>query len=222
MLQRSGAKRLWYSVVQAFCRLVGLSLFGVRCRDQRCVPAGGGALLLANHQSHLDAVLLGMACDRPLNFLARETLFGFAPFRWLIRSLDAIPIDREGLGLSGIKETLRRVRNDEIVAIFPEGTRTRDGEIVPLKGGFAALARRAGVPLVPVGIEGAFHAWPRQRRFPRPGTIEIVFGQPLQPEQAAGLDDAQLLAEIELRLRACHAAARANRNRRLLGGWLHG
>jgi 1-acyl-sn-glycerol-3-phosphate acyltransferase len=71
------------------------------------------------------------------------------------------------------------------------------------------------VPLVPVAIEGAFQAWPRQRQFPRPGTIEVVFGQPLEPEQAAALDDVQLLAEIEQRLRACHATARANRNRRL-------
>ncbi|HEY5315652.1 MAG TPA: lysophospholipid acyltransferase family protein [Pirellulales bacterium] len=190
-------------------------MFRVRCRNQRFVPTRGGALLLSNHQSHLDAVLMGMACNRRLNFLARQTLFAFAPFRWLIRSLDAIPIDRDGLGLSGLKETLRRVRDDEMVLIFPEGTRCRDGEIVRLKGGFAALARRARVPLVPVAIEGAFQAWPRQRRFPRTGTIEVVFGQPLEPETAAALDDAELLAEIERRLRACHAAARANRNRRL-------
>jgi 1-acyl-sn-glycerol-3-phosphate acyltransferase len=73
----------------------------------------------------------------------------------------------------------------------------------------------ARVPLVPVAIEGAFQAWPRQRRFPRPGTIEVVFGPPLDPEQAAALDDAQLVAEIEHRLRACHAEARGHRQRRL-------
>lgn len=217
MLQRSLARRLEYRVIQTLCWLVGVVAFGVRCRGQRYVPPRGGALLLSNHQSHLDPVLLGMACQRRLNFLARETLFAFGPFGWLIRSLDAIPIDREGLGLSGLKETLRRVRDDEIVLIFPEGTRSRDGEIVPLKGGFAALARRARVPLVPVGIEGAFQALPRHRRFPRPGTIEVVFGQPLEPAEAAALDDAQLIAEIECRLRACHAAAREHRERRLAG-----
>jgi 1-acyl-sn-glycerol-3-phosphate acyltransferase len=222
MIQRSVAKRFEYRVIQTLCWLVGVMAFGVRCRGRQLVPPRGGALLLCNHQSHLDPMLLGMACQRRLNFLARETLFAFGPFGWLIHSLDAIPIDREGLGLSGLKETLRRVRDDEMVLIFPEGTRSRDGEIVQLKGGFAALARRARVPLVPVAIEGAFQAWPRQRQFPRPGTIEVVFGQPLGPEQVAALDDVQLLAEIEQRLRACHATARANRNRRLAESQLGG
>ena len=134
---------------------------------------------------------------------------------WLIRSLDAIAINREGLGLSGLKETLRRVREGEIVLIFPEGTRTRDGEIARLKGGFTALARRASVPLVPVGIEGAYAAWPRYHRFPRLSTVQIEFGRPLEPDQVAALDDEQLLAEIEHRLQACHAAAREKLRHRL-------
>jgi 1-acyl-sn-glycerol-3-phosphate acyltransferase len=192
-------------------------LFRIRCRDRQYVPASGGALVLANHQSYLDPMLMGLACDRRLNFMARETLFRYAPFRWLIRSLDAIPLDRDGLGLSGLKETLRRVRAGEIVVIFPEGTRSHDGEIQPLKGGFAALARRARVPLVPVAIEGAFQCWPRTRPIPFPGRIDMQFGPPMHPDEIAKLDDRELMREVEHRLRACLALAREHRGQR--GTW---
>lgn len=163
---------------------------------------------MSNHQSNMDPVLVGLAAKRRLNYLARETLFGFAPFRWLIQSLDAIAIDREGLGLSGLKETLRRLKRGELVLMFPEGTRTRDGEFAPLKPGFCALARRANVPLVPVAVAGAFEAWPRSRMLPRPSAVRVQFGPPLWPSDIARLDDEALLAEVERRLKECFAMAR--------------
>ncbi|HEX3725061.1 MAG TPA: lysophospholipid acyltransferase family protein, partial [Pirellulales bacterium] len=94
MAKRGLAKILWYEWLHLVCRLIAVGALRVRCRGRRNVPAKGGALVLANHQSHLDPVLVGMACDRRLNFLARQSLFKFAPLRWLIDSLDAIPIDR--------------------------------------------------------------------------------------------------------------------------------
>ena len=103
-----------------------------------------------------------------MNYLARETLFRFAPLGWLIHSLDAIPIDRDGLGLNGIKESLRRLKRGEMVLIFPEGTRTRDGEMAPFRPGFTVLAARSKAWILPVAIEGAFDAWPRSRKLPRP------------------------------------------------------
>jgi 1-acyl-sn-glycerol-3-phosphate acyltransferase len=216
MAQRSIAKRLWYQCVHTVCRLTSIVVFRLRCRGREHVPRTGGALVLANHQSHLDPALVGLACDRPMNFLARESLFRFAPFGWLIQSLDAIPIDREGVGLAGLKETLRRLKRDELVLIFPEGTRTPDGEIHPFKPGFVALARRAKQPLLPVGLDGAFDSWPRTRKLPRPAIIHMEFGPPLEPAEIERLDDDALVAEIERRVRECHASAR--RSRRLASG----
>jgi 1-acyl-sn-glycerol-3-phosphate acyltransferase len=184
-MERSLLKRLWYEFLHVFCRLMAVVLFRIRCEGRENVPKKGGALVLSNHQSNLDPVLIGLACDRRLNYLARETLFTFAPFRLLIQSLDAIPIDREGLGLAGLKETLRRLKRGELVLIFPEGTRTRDGEVAPLKPGFSALAQRANVPLLPVGIEGSFAAWPRWQPIPLPATIHIHFGLPILPEEGS-------------------------------------
>lgn len=209
--RRSLAKRLWYGFLHVVCRLLATLFFQIRVSGREWVPREGGALVLSNHQSHFDPVLIGLACDRRLNYLARETLFGFAPFRWLIQSLDAVPIDREGLGLAGLKETLRRLKRGELVLIFPEGTRTRDGEVSPLKPGFSALAKRAAVPLLPVGIEGAFQAWPRRHLLPGFSTIHVHFGQPLSPEAAAACDERQIVDQIERRLRECHRQARRSR-----------
>jgi 1-acyl-sn-glycerol-3-phosphate acyltransferase len=207
MHDRPLIRRLWYAWLQWVFRLLAVALFRVRCQGRENVPATGGALVLANHQSHLDPPLIGLACNRPLNFLARETLFDFAPLGWFIRSVNGIPIDREGSGLSGLKATLKRLREGGGVVIFPEGTRSRDGQIAPLKAGFSALARRANVPLVPVGIAGAFAAWPRRRNFPLPAPVAIVFGPPLEPAVAASYSDHELVAEIERRIRCCHQQA---------------
>lgn len=211
-MPRSLTKRLWYEFLHVVCRLLAVILFQIRVSGRERVPAAGGALVLSNHQSHFDPVLIGLACDRRLNYLARKTLFGFAPFRWLIESLDAIPIDREGLGLDGLKETLRRLKRGEMVLIFPEGTRTRDGEVAPFKPGFSALAKRTDASLVPVAIEGAFDAWPRRRLLPRLATIHIQFGEPIAAGEARGWDERELVAELERRIRACHALARAHRD----------
>lgn len=211
MAQRSFAKRLWYGLLHITCRLLAVVLFRIRVSGRERLPAEGGALILSNHQSHFDPVLIGLACDRRLNYLARKTLFGFPPFRWLILSLDAIPIDRDGLGLEGLKETLRRLKRGEMVLIFPEGTRTRDGEVAPLKPGFSALAKRSKVWLAPVAIEGAYDAWPRRHLLPRVSTIHIQFGEPIDGETAARYDERELVAEVERRIRACHLEARRQR-----------
>ena len=94
-----------------------------------------------------------------------------------------------------------------MVLVFPEGSRSLDGQVGKLKPGFCALARRSGVQVMPVAIAGAFEAWPRSKRFPRPKVIQIQFGLSLGPEQIRSYSDPELIAEIRRRLIDCHAAA---------------
>jgi 1-acyl-sn-glycerol-3-phosphate acyltransferase len=155
-----------------------------------------------------DPPLVGLTCPRRMNYLARDTLFRVPGLKQLISFLDAIPIDRDGGGLAGLKETLRRLKAGELVLIFPEGTRTRDGEVAPLKPGFIAVARRSKAPLIPVGLDGAYQAWPRTARLPRIGRVAVAIGEPISPEQVAALSDEDLLAELEQRILLCHAQAR--------------
>ena len=131
-----------------------------------------------------------MGVNRRMNYLARDTLFTFPPFRWLIHSVDAIPIDREGLGLSGVKESLRRLKRGEMVVVFPEGTRTRDGEIGRFRPGFTALASRSGAAILPVAIEGAFAAWPRWQPFPGRGRVLSAMGHPCGRRKSAAATNA--------------------------------
>ncbi|MCH5372704.1 MAG: 1-acyl-sn-glycerol-3-phosphate acyltransferase [Planctomycetes bacterium] len=211
MSERSFTKRVGYRFLRVLARLTAFLLFSIRCRGRDNIPAEGGALVCSNHQSFFDPVLVGLGFNRRLNYLARKTLFRFPGFRWLIEFLDAIPIDREGGGLGGLKETLKRLKRGELVLIFPEGTRTRDGEVAPLKPGFVALARRSKTPLLPVAMDGAYDAWPRDARFPRRSRVHVWIGEPMAPDLVQTLSDGQLVAELERRIRDCHALARQSR-----------
>jgi 1-acyl-sn-glycerol-3-phosphate acyltransferase len=206
--QRSLANRLWYGLLKRILYLMGVLFYGTRYTGRENIPAEGAVLVVANHQSHFDPPMIGVGCQRQMNYLARESLFRFAPFRWLIRSLDAIPIDREGIGLGGIKESLRRLKRGEMVLIFPEGRRTNDGEIAPFRPGFTVLASRSRAAILPAAIEGAFQAWPRGRKFPGPGSIRVHYGQPLVFQEIEGRDERELAAEVERRVRQCLAELR--------------
>ncbi|GIW89137.1 MAG: hypothetical protein KatS3mg108_3461 [Isosphaeraceae bacterium] len=212
--QRSLPERAWYRLVQQVVLHLMASTGGLRATGRDNIPASGGVLLIANHLSHLDVFVLGLLLRRRLNYVARSSLFKpvLGP---LIRSVGGFPIQRDGSGAQGFRETLRRLRSGEIVTFFPEGTRSHDGSLQTLKPGIAALASRAGVPIVPTGLAGTFEAWPRSRRVPRPRAIRVHYGQPIPPERLAGLDSEQVLAELTEALRTSVARAQADLRRDL-------
>ncbi len=212
-MSRSVSQRLGYSAIRVFARLYGVALFRLRCFGREHIPASGAVLVCANHQSFLDPVLVGLAFNCRLNYLARASLFQVPLLRGLIRFLDAIPIDRDGLGISGLRESLRRIRRGEMVLIFPEGTRTADGTVGELEPGFCALARRGKVTLLPVGIDGAFDSWPRGAVFPRLSVIHVCVGEPVAAEFVGAASNELLVEELEQRIRRCFERARAGRRR---------
>ena len=167
--------------------------------DRQHTPCSGGVLLVCNHLSFLDVFLLGMPLRRPLNYVARSTLF-VPGLGALIRSVGGFPIQREGMGASGMKETLRRLRSGGIVTLFPEGTRSPNGELGSLKPGIAILVSRAGVPIVPAGLAGTFEVWPRSRLIPVLHPIRIHYGPPIFPEDLAGLDTSAITELIHHRM----------------------
>lgn len=202
------AQRATYLASQVLARLVGVIFFRIRTSGRDHVPADGGGLVCANHQSYFDPVIVGLTIDRQLTFLARKSLFRFPPFRWLIEWYNAIPLEREGLSMAGLKETIRRLKGGELVLIFPEGTRTRDGHLQSLKNGFCLVARRAKVPLIPVGLDGAYQAWPRQSRYPRLSRLGVVVGPVIRPEEFENWSDEQMVDELYQRMAAAHQEAR--------------
>ena len=206
--QRSVASRVWYEFLRAVARSVWSTAYQMRYTGRENIPREGPVLVVSNHQSYLDPPLVGAGCPRRMNYVARKTLFGNLAFRWLIHSLDAIPLDTKGSSLGGIKETLRRLKRGEMVLIFPEGGRCWDGEVGPFQPGFTTLAVRGRAAILPVAIEGAFQAWPRTRKWPRPGTIHVHYGAPITADRFGQFRDGQLVGEVRRRVCRCQAMLR--------------
>jgi 1-acyl-sn-glycerol-3-phosphate acyltransferase len=202
------ANPYWYEFCRGVFRTAAAVGLELRYSGRENIPAEGPVLVLSNHQSHFDPPLVGAGVPRQMHYLARDTLYGFAPFDWLIRSLNAIPIDREGGGLAGIRATLRVLKAGGLVLMFPEGTRTRDGSVGPFRPGFTTLAVRGRAAILPVAMEGAHDAWPRHRKLPRPGTVHVHYCPPVLPDDVAGYDEPALLAELETRVRHYHGMLR--------------
>lgn len=189
--------------------------FSLRRSGWKNVPRTGPLLLVSNHQSMFDPVLVGLSSRRYLSYLARSNLFtqrGLAP---LIRALNAIPIDRT-MGKDGIQAVLDALGRGWAVLMFPEGERTHTGEVQPLKAGVSLLVRRVTCPIVPVGIAGCFAAWNRFMTVPRPSplllppeasTIAVSIGEPLPAERYKGKDRDWVVEDLHAALVRQHAAA---------------
>jgi 1-acyl-sn-glycerol-3-phosphate acyltransferase len=197
--------RFWYALLWCPCYAISQAWFRYRFSGKSHVPQTGPVLLVSNHQSHLDPVLVGIACPRQLKYLARKGLF-FFPFSLWIRSLGAVPIDRERGSIAGIRTTIDLLTKGEAVVVFPEGSRTPDGKMHPLLPGFCLLARRSGATIVPVAIDGAFDAMPRGSAFARPAKISLAFGPSITSQQYEGLDDKQLTQIVTERIATAAAS----------------
>jgi len=182
----------WYAACRQVARVLFCVCFGIRVYHRERLPASGGVLVISNHQSYLDPILVAVGMPRPFHPMARESLFRFLPFARVIRSLHAFPVRRSAADLAAVREAMRRLKQGAVVLMFPEGTRTRDGSIAPLHGGPVTIAARAGVPVVPAVIDGAFEAWPRARLLPRPHPIRVAFGPAVSAQEAAAGDPAAL------------------------------
>jgi 1-acyl-sn-glycerol-3-phosphate acyltransferase len=132
------------------------------------VPATGAVLLVANHQSMLDPPLIGTCVSqRRVEYLAKASLFG-SLFGRIIGALGAVPVREDGKSdTAAIKEILRRLDAGHAVLVFPEGERTRDGAMHTFKRGAALLVKRSKCPVIAIGIDGCYDAWPRDRSKPR-------------------------------------------------------
>lgn len=158
--------------------------FRLRVTGREHVPHMGGCVIAANHASYLDPPIIGTAMRfRAVRFMARESLFRNRIFGWFLRKVLVIPLSRERGDVGALRQGIATLKAGGALGVFPEGTRTPDGELQPAKGGIGFLIAKAGVPVVPVYIEGSFRALPRHRRWIRPASITVHIGRPITPAE---------------------------------------
>ena len=185
------------------------------------IPRTGPVLVVSNHQSMFDPVLIGLSSRRYLSFLARSNLFTVPVLGPLIRLLGAVPIDRN-MGKDGIQSVLNALGRGRAVLMFPEGERTHTGEVQPLKAGVSLLIKRVTCPIVPVGIAGCFAAWSRFMTWPRmsplylppgPSTIAVSVGEPIDSGRYKGKDRDWIVGDLHREMVTIHAVAEGLRRK---------
>ena len=167
-------------------------------------------LLVSNHQSNLDPLLVGVRLNRPLSYIAKAELFENRYSARLLRWLNAFPV-RQGSGdVGAVKESIARLRAGRALALFPEGARTDNGDLLPVQRGVGLIVRRAKVPTIPVVLDGSFQAWPKWNKMFRSGHIRLVYGPPMD---LSGLKENQIVRRIEATLREMLQSLRASESR---------
>ena len=160
-------------------RVVFAVYFRWRVYHPERVPLSGPVILAANHASFIDPPLVGAGLKREINYLARESLFRFPVVGATLRAVNSVPVDRDGGGGAGLKAILGRLLAGGGIILFPEGTRTRDGQLQPARSGIGLAVIKSDAPVVPVRVFGTFEAYGRHLKFPRPHPIAVKYGQPI-------------------------------------------
>ena len=170
---------LSYRIGWLMFRALYAVFFRWRVFNAERVPVTGGVILAANHASFIDPPLVGSALYRPINYMARESLFRFPGVGALLRSWNAVPVNRDGGGAAGLKAILDRLLAGGGIILFPEGTRTLDGKLQPARSGVGLTVIKSVAPVVPVRVFGSFEAYGRHMKIPRPHRVVMKFGKPM-------------------------------------------
>ncbi len=179
-----GLLKLFYRL-----RIYGLSHF-----------RSGSAIIAANHASFFDPPVISVSCPEEVHFLARESLFRVPVLGRIIRALNSHPVARDASDAHTFRTLIRLLQSGKKVILFPEGSRTLNGQMQPLEKGLSFLVYKARCGIMPVYVSGTFEAWRRGTKFPRLfGRIRCVFGSPIEWEEFEGMDKREAMEQITMR-----------------------
>lgn len=175
-----------YWVVKGVLTPILRVCFRVKVEGRENIPARGPVILASNHRSFLDSIFLPLVLRRRVTFVAKAEYFDNPKSAWFFRGVGQIPIRREGGSASerALASAGEVLAAGDVFAIYPEGTRTRDGFLHRGHTGVARLSLRTGTPIVPVGMIGTDEVQPVDQRMPRIfRRVTIRFGEPIDPER---------------------------------------
>lgn len=159
------------NIFKGFVRIVFTVLYRVEVIGKENIPDSGPLILCANHNGELDMFFIGYKIKRLVRYMAKEELFRNPLLGRIIRWLGAFPVKRGKADVEAIKTSLRLLENNEVLGIFPEGTRMKkkDAKTVRIKPGVALIAQKSGAPIIPVAVSGQYKPFSK---------IKVVFGKP--------------------------------------------
>lgn len=187
-------------------------VYRLRFRGRHQIPLRGPAIVVCNHVSFMDALVVGGASPRPLRFLMDKPIFDSPWLNWLFRLVGAIPVNADRRDPGSVRHALvevsRALRQGEVVMVFPEGRLTPDGEVHPFRRGLELILARDAVPVVPAGLAGLWGSWTSHhggKALTRPprrfrARVALFFGEPMPAGEASR-------RSVEARVRALKAEA---------------
>ena len=173
----------------AVLRAIASAILRIRFEGDANLPRSGPLIVAANHASSADPVLIGAFLNgklgRPVNWLGKRELVEFPLTGWAFRVAGIHPVDREAADLDAFRTAMRILEAGQVLAVFPEGTRSRDGALQPVREGVGLLALRSGAPILPVAVVDSDLAWPRGQLLPRFGRrVTVRYGKPFTVDAA--------------------------------------
>lgn len=178
----------WYLLGYSLSKAIAKTFFSYRVVGAENMIEDGPTIIAANHCSFFDPPLAGIASRRAIHFLARKSLLDWPVMGRLMPDWNVIPVDPKNAERSALMGIIRVIRAGGAALVFPEGTRSRDGQPQAARPGVGMIVAKTGAPVVPVRIFGSFEAFPRDRKTPRRVSITVAVGRPLffPPEDLSG------------------------------------
>lgn len=202
----------WYSFLRALMTPFAHTVARLEVVGKEHIPPTGPFILVANHQSVLDPILVQVVCPRPLHTLTKSTQFAGRFMGWVMPRVNAIPTRRYRIDPQAVRVVLRRLSAGEGVGIYPEGERSWDATLQPFRRGTIRLLLKAGVPVIPCGVTGSYDVWPRWSRTIRRRSVRVEFGPALLwPAMHQRTGRNEMLPEAAAQLRATLEALTNNR-----------
>jgi 1-acyl-sn-glycerol-3-phosphate acyltransferase len=178
----------WYQYSTRLFKLFLLVWNRLRIRGIENIPLTGGVLMASNHASFLDPPVAGVGYrGRPIHFMARNTLWNSRFGSWWMEKVGCIPVSRGTGDVKALKLTIRALKEGKAVSMFPEGTRTEDGELQKAKGGIGFIIEKSGCIVVPAYIDGTFRAYPKGAKLIKPTKVTITYGKPITQDDFQAL-----------------------------------
>ncbi|HKJ91899.1 MAG TPA: lysophospholipid acyltransferase family protein, partial [Longimicrobiales bacterium] len=173
-----------YRTIQRLARMLWRMVGTIDIQGLENVPDVGPCIIIANHQSYVDPVLIQAWCPRPFHTMAKSTQFATPGLGWLMKKLLSFPVRRWEIDPQAARIVLRRLNAGQAVCVYIEGERSWDARLQAPRRGTLRLTLKAGVPVIPCAITGTYAFWPRWGRPRRGAHVRIRFGTPMRFPQS--------------------------------------